>query len=821
MKKIVCSLLWIFFVVMSYGQAPGILNYQGVARNSVGNVLVNKAITLRLTIHDGSATGTIAYQETRSVTTNPFGLFNVQIGSPGANNTIGTVLAVNWPIGSKFLQVEIDLNGGSSFINLGTVQLASVPYALNAATANPIGPAGGSLTGNYPNPIIANGAIIQQMVAPGVTLPPSGPAGGDLGGNYPNPSVFRLRGVNISSTPPLVNNIFGYDGTNWGPVNLATHPDNYWRLNGNDIYKSNTGNVGIGTSTPLTNLHIKSNLGVSLMLQGTESSIQFNKANGDLSGRIYNNGSDMLIHQYGGRITFGTGLFDRLTISPEGNVGIGTPAPHASSKLEMNSTNSGLLIPRMTEAQRNAISGPATSLVIYQTDNTPGFYFFDGSIWTKLATGGTVTNLWSANGNHIYNNNSGNVGIGTSSPFVNLHIKADAGGLAVVDIQGESLGIRFRATAGFTRAYIENNDNDLALGSRGDINFNNSTSASTYMHIHNNGNVGIGTTTPAYKLTVESSGPGIVQTDGGRRFGTSSTVPTGSSTMLGGFFGTYSNDALGFFTNNLLKMTILQGGNVGIGTNNPSAKLHINSNDEALRLSGNDSYMTFYDVGSYKGFVGAYDNDIELGTPNTNLTGNIVIYQKGAPQFTMFNNGRFRAGPLACTLPLSGNTNQPPVFSIMGSLGIKRADGDNIGEWAISYSGNKLYFWYNGNDKAYVKDDDGDWISLSDRRLKENFQSYKPVLDGIKKLEVYTYHYKADQTGKISFGLVAQNLQEYFPELVSTGGVDGKLGISYGKTGVLAIKAIQEQQIMIDELKKENAEIRQQLKTLIESLSKK
>lgn len=58
------------------------------------------------------------------------------------------------------------------------------------------------------------------------------------------------------------------------------------------------------------------------------------------------------------------------------SVGINTPTPHASSTLDINSTNKGILIPRMTLAQRNTIALPALGLMIYQTDNNPGFYYF-------------------------------------------------------------------------------------------------------------------------------------------------------------------------------------------------------------------------------------------------------------------------------------------------------------------------------------------------------------------------------------------------------------------------------------------------------------
>src|SRR5690242_18525471 len=136
MKKILSLIIMmVVAVTAAISQAPGIFNYQGVARNSVGNVLVNKTITLRLTIHDGSAAGTTVYQESRTATTNPFGLFNVQVGSPGATAVTGTVPGVNWAVGDKFIQVEIDPNGGSSFINIGTAQIASVPYSLYATVS--------------------------------------------------------------------------------------------------------------------------------------------------------------------------------------------------------------------------------------------------------------------------------------------------------------------------------------------------------------------------------------------------------------------------------------------------------------------------------------------------------------------------------------------------------------------------------------------------------------------------------------------------------------------------------------------------------------
>jgi hypothetical protein len=64
-------------------------------------------------------------------------------------------------------------------------------------------------------------------------------------------------------------------------------------------------------------------------------------------------------------------------------VGIGTTAPHNSAALEISSTNKGILVPRMPQANRPA--SPATGLLIYQTDNTPGFYVYNGAAWTAVS----------------------------------------------------------------------------------------------------------------------------------------------------------------------------------------------------------------------------------------------------------------------------------------------------------------------------------------------------------------------------------------------------------------------------------------------------
>ncbi|WP_412468551.1 beta strand repeat-containing protein [Pedobacter sp. KLB.chiD] len=135
-------------ITESFAQAPQQFNYQGAARNANGTPLANRPIALRISILDGSASGNSQYSETRSVTTNSLGLYQIAIGSPGAISTTGTISGVTWANGLKYIKVEVDPNNGSAFAVAGTAQLLSVPYAIYAATG---GSAGSSiLNGNTP-----------------------------------------------------------------------------------------------------------------------------------------------------------------------------------------------------------------------------------------------------------------------------------------------------------------------------------------------------------------------------------------------------------------------------------------------------------------------------------------------------------------------------------------------------------------------------------------------------------------------------------------------------------------------------------------------
>ena len=116
MKKILLTITVLFVTLLTMAQSPNLMNFQGVARNAVGNVIPNQLIGVRLSILSGGPAGSLVYQESRNVFTNAFGLFTIVMGSPGTLTQVGTIAGVNWsgvPSGaaSKYLQVEIDPAG--------------------------------------------------------------------------------------------------------------------------------------------------------------------------------------------------------------------------------------------------------------------------------------------------------------------------------------------------------------------------------------------------------------------------------------------------------------------------------------------------------------------------------------------------------------------------------------------------------------------------------------------------------------------------------------------------------------------------------------
>ncbi len=114
-------------------QAPQKMSYQSVVRNTTGVLMVNQAIGMKISILQGSATGTPVYVETHTTTTNANGLATIEIG--GGTIVTGTFTVIDWAYGAYFIKTETDPAGGTNYTIIGTSQILSVPFALYSKVA--------------------------------------------------------------------------------------------------------------------------------------------------------------------------------------------------------------------------------------------------------------------------------------------------------------------------------------------------------------------------------------------------------------------------------------------------------------------------------------------------------------------------------------------------------------------------------------------------------------------------------------------------------------------------------------------------------------
>ena len=156
MERKLTLLLVLCFAAALQAQVPEKMSYQAVIRNSSDVLVKNTQIGMRISILQGSATGTQVYTETQTPTTNANGLVSIQFGG-------GTgFAAIDWSSGVYFLKTETDISGGTNYTITGTSQLLSVPYALYAKTAGTTNqPPTCSITAPANNATVSYGSSIQ------------------------------------------------------------------------------------------------------------------------------------------------------------------------------------------------------------------------------------------------------------------------------------------------------------------------------------------------------------------------------------------------------------------------------------------------------------------------------------------------------------------------------------------------------------------------------------------------------------------------------------------------------------------------------------
>lgn len=309
--------------------------------------------------------------------------------------------------------------------------------------------------------------------------------------------------------------------------------------------------------------------------------------------------------------------------------------PNASAALEVESSSKGVLIPRLTTTQRNAVASPATGLLVF--DSTVGaFFFYSGSAWVNLSEDNlgdhSATQNVELNGNYLSNDgdnegiridNSGNVGIGTTSPTSLLTVFGDNRSALTLQSSDNTLnhGLAFQNNGGnytwnIFRTDAGSNDADLVFA--GGSSTTNINSVTERMRINKDGELGLGTSSPTSLLHINGTPPanansGHIQIQ----------ESTSSNTMMLGRTQTY-----GFAqTQNSEPLAINPlGNNVGIGTTAPNQLLHIHSGSSTVSMiqltntstgqTGSDG-LELVQSGGQSFIRNQENNGLHLGTNNT------------------------------------------------------------------------------------------------------------------------------------------------------------------------------------------------------------
>lgn len=242
------AFLFLLVSVSVFGQAPNLMSYQAIVRNTSNTLVSNQSIGVRISIIKTTASGTEVYKElfNPNPTTNANGLLSLQIGS-GIPLT-GTFSAIDWNTDVYFVKSEIDPTGGTSYTVVSTSQLLSVPYALSAKRASAVDGILGT-SNRIPKFIsvstLGNSQISDDGTNVGVNLG-TDPALGKLDvRTIASDNLPAVYGYALSATSTLQGGVQGtYNGSNYG---VGVHGLGYNGVNFKDLNTAfSTGNQDVG-----------------------------------------------------------------------------------------------------------------------------------------------------------------------------------------------------------------------------------------------------------------------------------------------------------------------------------------------------------------------------------------------------------------------------------------------------------------------------------------------------------------------------------------------------------------------------------------------
>jgi hypothetical protein len=437
------------------------------------------------------------------------------------------------------------------------------------------------------------------------------------------------------------------------------------------------------------------------------------------------------------------------------------------------------------------------------------------------------------------------IGINTNTPYrtldvfgsANQHIRVQST-TAIGGVSGLEL---VRGDNGFTSLdwRVENYDGTLRI-LRTDDNF--ITSGTEALRITGDGYTGIGTSVAASVLHIDG-GTQIHNNDGYLTLGNPNDkhLSFDNNSIMAwdddepGLLYLQANGATTYFGHTGGNTYLAQGGgNVGIGTSATDAALSVENDEFQIYLrnesagsindwyigasndnwisggnqllfsptsSSSDAALRLMDVNQNNGTTAPvmiytnYDHTILLDGDEIDTRGTPLYINHNSDQDTYLNPSGGQVG--------IGNWNPGATLHITSSIATPALTLERNGhEWDLDVQtgGNQNFvFLYDDLVWGEIHGVSGQYLTFSDARRKEYIKPLSNILDRVIRLPVYSYSFKHDSANSTHFGVMAQDLLPYFPELVKDH--EGQYGVVYAQLAVLALKAIQEQQTQIDLLR--------------------
>jgi hypothetical protein len=548
---------------------------------------------------------------------------------------------------------------------------------------------------------------------------------------------------------------------------------------------------------------------------------------------------------YTGTLTGSTGILNigsgQIYKDASGNVGIGTTSPSAKLDLVSSTTLVSMAVEGNGTNFAGLLSGGIEPTVFYKSTSSLRF----GTATDKVGGGYTE---------RMRITSAGNVGIGTTAPLARFEVAGDsstaystsksietrgaitvrnpsntAGTFSSIDIQAGTNAAASASISVINDAGTSNTNSTLTFALR-----DSTTNVIERMRITSTGNVGIGTAAPVARLNVshaDASIPDVIFTntvasssaggavlilqniDGaanasGDRLATlifrgagdaSNTVVTGariSAFAEANFTASSSPTNLRFETTptgstaTSERMRITSAGNVGIGTSSPTERLSLT--DGAFTIVSGGVTSLFAHASSTAFYGTTSNHPVRFATNNTerariDASGNLLVGKTGLTDtgagFALAGTGAAetglvyfaRSGGLVMSLNRITNTGEVVRFASSGTV---------VGTISVT-----------GSATSYN--------TSSDQRLKENITDAPSASESIDAIQIRSFDWKADGSHQ-KYGVIAQELEAIAPEAVSKGDKEDDMwGVDYSKLVPMMVKAMQEQQAQIEQLRAE------------------